>query len=133
NFLLKVVSKALPTAMTVVFNVILVTCFANVFHLTYEMKSTISVFLTTVTGLIYLYKICKPFTWLRGTLFFTMLFGFIYCLLFQNEFFNLLPISNISILIGFVLVIDSLYIYRRLNYIISKIFNKLDSTIEIEY
>ena len=133
NFLLKVVSKALPTAMTVVFNVILVTCFANVFDLTYEMKSTISVFLTTVTGLIYLYKICKPFTWLRGTLFFTMLFGFIYCLLFQNEFFNLLPISSISILIGFVLVIDSLYIYRRLNYIISKIFNKLDSTIEIEY
>lgn len=133
NFLLKVISKALPTAMTVVFNVILVTCFANVFDLTYEMKSTIAVFLTTVTGLIYLYKICKPFTWLRGTLFFTMLFGFGYCLLFQHEFFNLLPISSVSILIGFVLVIDSLYIYRRLNYFISKVFHKLDSTIEIEH
>lgn len=132
NFLLKVVSKALPTAMTVVFNVVLVTCFANVFNLSYEMKSTISVLLTTITGLIYLYKICKPFTWLRGGLFFTMLFGFIYCLLFQYEFFNLLPISTVSALIGFVLVIDSIYIYKKLNLIISKIFNKLDSTIEIE-
>ena len=133
NFLLKVVSKALPTAMTVVFNVVLVTCFANVFELTYEMKSTISVFLTTTTGLIYLYKICKPFTWLRGTLFFTMLFGFIYCLLFQHEFFNLLPVTTVSALICFVLVIDSLYIYKKLNHIISKIFNKLDFTIEVEY
>ena len=133
NFLLKVVSRALPTAMTVVFNVVLVTCFANLFALSYEMKSTISVFLTTTTGLIYLYKICQPFTWLRGTLFFTMLFGFIYCLLFQYEFFNLLPISPVSALIAFVLSIDSLYIYKRLNHLISKIFHKLDPTIAVEY
>jgi len=133
KFLLKIVSKSLPTALTVVFNVVLVTCFASVFHLSYELQSSISVFLTAITGFIYLYKICKPFTWLRAGLFSTMLLGFIYCLLFQYSFFNLVPINTSSALIGFVLTIDSLYVYRRLNYLISKGASKLDPTIEVEF
>ena len=133
KFLLKIVSKALPTALTVVFNVVLVTLFTNIFHLSYDYQSTLCVFITAMTGFIYLYKICKPFTWLRRALFFTMLGGFIYCVIFQYEFFNLVPITPISALIGFVLCIDSLYIYRRLNYLLSKAFHKLDPTIEVEY
>ena len=133
KFLLKIVSKALPTALTVVFNVVLVTLFTNIFHLSYDYQSTLCVFITAITGFIYLYKICKPFTWLRRALFFTMLGGFIYCVIFQYEFFNLVPITPISALIGFVLCIDSLYIYRRLNYLLSKAFHKLDPTIEVEY
>jgi len=133
NFLLKVVSRSLPTALTVVFNVILVTCFTAVFHLSYELQSSISVFLTAITGFIYLYKICKPFTLLRVSLFTVMLFGFAYCLVFQSSFFNLVPITPASALIGFVLSIDSIYVYRRLNYFISKIFHKVDAAIEIEY
>ena len=129
KFLLKIVSKALPTALTVVFNVVLVTLFTNIFHLSYDYQSTLCVFITAMTGFIYLYKICKPFTWLRRALFFTMLGGFIYCVIFQYEFFNLVPITPISALIGFVLCIDSLYIYRRLNYLLSKAFHKLDPTI----
>ena len=133
KFLLKIVSKGLSTALTVVFNVVLVTLFTNIFHLSYDYQSTLCVFITAITGFIYLYKICKPFTWLRRALFFTMLGGFIYCVIFQYEFFNLVPITPISALIGFVLCIDSLYIYRRLNYLLSKAFHKLDPTIEVEY
>lgn len=133
NFLLKIISRSLPTALTVVFNVVLVTCFTKVFHLSYELQSSIAVFLTSVTGFIYLYKICKPPTVLRVSLFIIMLLGFSYCLVFQSSFFNLVPVSQASALIGFVLSIDSLYVYRRLNYFISKIFHKLDNTIEIEY
>lgn len=133
NFLLKIVSRSLPTALTVVFNVVLVTCFTSVFHLSYEIQSSISVVLTAITGFIYLYKICKPFTKLRISLFSVMLLGFCYCLIFQTSFFNLVPITSASALIGFVLSIDSLYVYRRLNYFISRIFHRLDPTISIEY
>lgn len=133
NFLLKILSRSLPTALTVVFNVILVTCFSYVFHLNYEIQSSICVFLTAVTGFIYLYKICKPPTTLRVVLFSLMLVGFLYCLIFQTTFFNLVPITPASALIGFVLSIDSIYVYRRLNYFVSKIFHKLDGTIPIQY
>ncbi len=59
NFLLKVVSRSLPTAMTVFFNVALVTAFTNVFDLTYELQSSLCVILTAITGFIYLLKICR--------------------------------------------------------------------------
>lgn len=133
NFLLKIVSKSLPTALIVFYNVVFVTCFSHVFHLGYEMQSSICVFLTAITGFIYLYKICKPPTVLRVALFSLMLMGFCYCLVFQSSFFSLVPITPQSALIGFVLTIDSVYVYRRLNYFISKIFHKLDPTIEVEF
>lgn len=133
NFLLKVATRSLPTALTVVFNVVLVTCFATLFELPYELQSTLCVYLTALTGFIYLYKICMPFTALRRALFCVMFAGFVYCALFQYSFFSLTPLTLTSALIAFVLCIDSLYIYRRLNHFITMLFAKLDPTIEVEY
>jgi len=58
--------------------------------------------------------------------------GFLYCLLFQPTFFNIVPLDKVSILIVFVLAIDSFYIYKILNYIITSIFHRFDNTIEVE-
>ena len=132
NFLLKAFSKSLPTALTVVFNIIVVSLFAKTFDLSYEMQSSICVILTTIVGLYNLFKICYPINLYRGILFFAMLSGFIYCTLFQPEFFDILPINNVSVLIVFVLTINSFYIYKLLNFLITGLFNKFDNTIEIE-
>ena len=132
NFLLKAFSKSLPTALTVVFNIITVSIFAKTFDLSYEMQSSICVILTTIVGLYNLFKISYPINLYRGILFFAMLLGFIYCTLFQPEFFDILPINNVSILIIFVLTINSFYVYKLLNFLITVLFNKFDNTIEIE-
>ncbi len=132
NFLIKVLAKALPTALTVVFNVALVTAFSELFNLSYDLQSTLCVYVTTITGLLYLYKICKPFTWLRGTLFFTMLTGFVLGALLLPGVFELIPINYTILLIVFVLSIDSLYVYKLLNYIITLIFHKIDDSIKVE-
>ncbi len=132
NFLLKILAKALPTALTVIFNVALVSAFSAVFDLSYNITSTISIYMTTITGLIYLYKICTPFTWLRGALFFTMLTGFVTCALFAPGFFEILPINSTILLIIFVLAIDSFAVYKTLNFIITKIFHHFDNTIKVE-
>ena len=132
NFLFKIFSKSLPTALIVVFNVVLVSAFSSVFNLSYELQSSISVILTTISGLYYLFKICRPLNLYRGALFFTMFIGFSYCVLFQPEFFNIIPLDKVSILIVFVLAIDSFYIYKVLAYIITYIFHKFDKTIEVE-
>ena len=131
NFILRIFARALPVAITVIFNLVLVTLFSSVFNLDYEFQSSLCVILTTITGMIYLFKICFPFTVYRGALFFTMFFGFIFCLLAFPNFFNIVPLNNISLLIIFVLTIDSLYIYRSLNHIISYLFNKKDKTIKV--
>ncbi len=133
NFLLKIVSKSLPTALTVVFNILLVTLFAYVFHLSEQLETSLCVYLTAITGFIHLYKICKPFNFLRTTLFILMIVGFVFCAVFMNDFFSLSPFTATAALIGFVLTIDSLYIFRRLSYLITKIFHRFDATIAIEY
>ena len=132
NFLFKIFAKALPTALTVVFNVAIVSAFSAIFGLSYELQSSISVILTTITGLYYLFKICYPLNIFRGTLFGIMTTGFIYCLFFQPTFFNLIPMDKVSYLIVIVLAIDSFYIYKLLNFIITKIFSKFDNTIKVE-
>ena len=132
NFLFKVFAKALPTALTVVFNVVIVSAFSSVFGLSYELQSSLSVIITTITGLYYLFRICYPFNYYRGTLFAVMFLGFIYCLFFQPTFFNLVPMDRVSWLILIILTLDSFYVYKLLNYAISALFNKLDPTIKVE-
>ncbi len=129
NFLLKIISRSLPTALTVVFNVMLITAFTAIFNLSYELQSTLAVYLTGITGLIFLYKISVPFSLLRGTLFTIMLVSFIYCITFQYSFFNLSKFNYQTLLIGFVLVLDSLYVFKKLYDLSIKLFHKIDPTI----
>ena len=132
NFLLKVFSKSLPTAIIVVFNVALVSAFSSVFNLSYELQSSISVILTTIIGLYYLFKICHPINPYRGALFISMLTGFLFCLAFYPEFFNIVPLDKVSALIIFVLVIDTFYVYKLINYLITFLINKIDPEVKVE-
>jgi cation-transporting ATPase E len=132
NFLFKVFARSLPTALTVVFNVILVSAFSALFDIPYELQSTMCVIITTIIGLYYLFKICYPLNLYRGALFFTMLFGFLYCMFFQTSLFELQPINSVSALIIFVLTLDSFYVYKLLNFVITKIFNHYDDSIKVE-
>ena len=132
NFLFKVFARSLPTALTVVFNVILVSAFSALFNIPYELQSTMCVIITTIIGLYYLFKICYPLNLYRGALFFTMLFGFLYCMFFQTSLFELQPINSVSALIIFVLTLDSFYVYKLLNFVITKIFNHYDDSIKVE-
>ena len=118
--------------MTVLVNIILISSFASLFNLSYSMQSSISVILTAITGLVYLYKICSPLNKYRGTLFGLMLTIFLVVIIFFSEFFNIEEISKTSALITFVLTLDTIYIYQWFNYLITKIFNKFDNSIEVE-
>lgn len=132
NFLFKILSKSLPTALTVVLNIMVVSVFARVFDLSYEVQSTIGVILTTVVGLYNLFRICYPLNLYRGALFFVMTTGFMLGLFMVPEFFNILPFDETITIITLVLTINSFYIYKIITYFITFIFNKFDDTIEVE-
>ena len=132
KFLIKVFAKSLPVALTVLFNILLVSALTHLFNLSYEMQSSLSVILTTITGLYYLFKICHPINWYRGTLFSVMTIGFLYCLFYQPEFFSILKVNNTILILTLILAIDSFYIYKIINYIVTFLFNKLDNSIKVE-
>ena len=127
NFLLKVFMKSIPSALTVVFNVIIIKLFQMHFNLDADLCSTLTVFLTATTGFIFLNNICKPYNLLRGCLMAFLLIAFGYCAIYQYSFFNISYINKDTILIFIVLFICSMYIFDKLkaltNYILKKTNN----------
>ena len=115
NFLLKVVSKSVPPALTVVFNVILITLFKDQFNIDANLTSTLIVIMTATTGFIFLFRLCKPFNLLRSVMVTTLIALFIYSLIFLYDFFDLSQITFKTILLYIVFLICSVHVYDRLN------------------
>ena len=114
NFLQKIFLTSVPSALTVVFNVVIIKLFELDFGLSSELCSTLTVFLTATTGFIFLNNICKPYNLLRGTLMAFLLIAFGYCAIFQYNFFNISLVNIETILVFIVLFICSLFIFDKL-------------------
>ena len=127
NFLLKVFLKSIPSAITVVFNVIIINLFEINFNLSSELCSTLTVFLTATTGFIFLNNICKPYNYLRGALMIFLTLAFSYCAIFQNSFFNIGLVRKDTILVFVVLFICSMYIFDKLKMLTTNILKKTNN------
>lgn len=115
HFMIRIISKALPPALTVVFNIVMILLFRNQFSLDPDLCTTLTVFLTAATGFIFLKQICKPFNVLRTILFVVLLLGFIYITLTQYTFFNIMKFNFDTALIFGVLLICSMFVFDKLN------------------
>ena len=131
NFLLKIIGKSLPAALTVVFNIIIIVLFQREFQLDEDLSSLLCVILTGTTGFIFLYRICKPFNLLRISLYLFLIIGFTYGVAFQYEFFDLGKINNQTILIFVVLFICSKTIFDKLNYYVGIFLDKVEQKYNI--
>ena len=127
NFLLKVFMKSIPSALTVVFNVIIIKLFEIHFNLDPDLCSTLTVFLTATTGFIFLNNICKPYNILRICLMAFLFIGFGYCAIYQYSFFNISYVNRDTILIFIVLFICSMYIFDKLKALTSYILKKTNN------
>ena len=130
NFMLKVVGKSIPPALTVVFNVVMITLFKEAFNLDSDLTSTLIVIMTSTTGFINLFRMSRPFNWFRGLLYFVLLSIFIYVILYQSAFFYLSQINFKTILLYTVFAICSIWVFDKLNNITAFILKKFDKTYE---
>ena len=115
NFMLKVISKSVPAALTVVFNVVMIVLFREQFHIDSNLTSTLIVIMTGTTGFIFLVRLCRPFNWLRRCLVIFLIALFCYVLVRQYDFFDLSKITFNTILLYIVFYICSIYIFDKLN------------------
>lgn len=121
NFLKNVLSKSVPTSLTVVCNIILTIVCAKVFNLNDETYSTMCVLLTSATAFTLLLKLCRPFNPLRVLLWSTMVTLFFIEVTFFREWFYISTL-NIKEFTAFVALASiSLGIYLVLNYFMKKL------------
>ena len=114
NFMLKVVSKSIPPALTVVFNVIMILLFRNQFNIDVDLTSTLIVIMTGTTGFINLSRICRPFNTFRTILYTILLSLFLYVIVYHSSFFYLSQINFNTILLYSVFYICSIWVFDKL-------------------
>lgn len=131
KFMLKVVGKSVPAALTVVFNVVMIVLFREQFLLDHDLTATLIVIMTGTTGFIYLFRLCRPFNLFRGTLFGFLVSLFTYVVMFQSDFFDLSQVSFNTVLLYIVFGICSMWIFDKLNRIVDKILKKFDDSYEV--
>lgn len=105
KFLSNVMYRALPLALTNVFVITGVLLFAYAFEIPYAQTSTISLILFAAVGWVMLYRVCKPFNWLRWILWGGMGIIFVISLFVLGEFFAIYPLSFADLLIMSVLLL----------------------------
>jgi cation-transporting ATPase E len=126
NFMIKVVGRSLPAALTVVFNVIMIVLFEQQLGIDSNLTQTLIVIMTATTGFIYLFRICKPYTPIRVCLLAVLLAVFFYGIMFQYDFFDLHQVTFKTILLYIVFYICSIHIFDKLNNLIGKLLNKIE-------
>jgi len=123
SFIGNVISKSIPTALTVITNIIIVLWISSKYNLPTEIYSTICVILTVLTGFMLLIKISRPFNLLRGILLPTLVTIFAgCCLIFKDWFAVVLPKEYT----GIIIILGSIAIFNfiLLNMVSSKILYK---------
>lgn len=112
KFLTNVISRSLPTALTIVINIILIMIIATIIDLSYEQTSTLSVILTGYIGFMLLYKICMPFNNIRRALMLTMVSCFIIGIIGLRTLFSLTIVTPYMLLIIGLLVIIATHNFK---------------------
>ena len=124
NFLFNIISKSIPSALTVVINVIFVMIIGYLSHLTDEEISTLAISLVAFTGFILLFKLCFPFNKLRITLYIGLILLFLINIIGLNKIYDLVMLdSNIFILLAIIYIFD-IILFRQLNFLFNKLFRR---------
>lgn len=111
NFLRNILIKAVPGAVTIVANVLLVLGAAAWFGLDTDQSSTMCVLLTAFTGLLLLFRLCRPFNGLRRLLFGGLCVIFVGAVLILPGLFSLVPLSLTAALCTLALMVFALLLF----------------------
>jgi cation-transporting ATPase E len=91
NFLLNVIKKALPGALVVMINSLIVFGLASVLEMNQLQTSTIIVISATFTSLLVLLRLSLPFNRVRRTVYVLMILAFVASIIYLPSFFNYAP------------------------------------------
>lgn len=125
NFFKNVISKSIPSAITIVLDVIGVMILTHLLHLKPEITSTMAFSLVAFTGFILLFKLCFPFNTIRLTLYIGLILMFLIGVIGFNNIFDIVMLDTNMFIFMAILCILDIILFRQLTYLCDlKIFNK---------
>lgn len=121
KFFINVISKAIPSGITTVVNILLLVFFASLINFPNEQTSTIAVIITAYTAILLIYRISKPLNLLRKLLLVLLSGIFLLAILtpLGREIFSLVWLTPNALLI----LLPLMYVSTRLFKLLSNILN----------
>ncbi len=126
QFLKNVVSKALPGAITIIFNVVAVTVLSVLLEIPPENTSTMCVILTGFTGLLLVLRLCQPFHLIRGLLFGTVTVGMLLGIFVFHNLFSLVPLPMTQVLWLLGLLLVAFFLFHALLHLLNRLLVEKD-------
>lgn len=124
KFLTNVISRALPSALTIVINIILIMILSQIFAIPLANSSTMCVISNASIGFLLLYNISKPLDLNKKILIISMLILFLLQAILFNEWFSLVLLRPIEIVCLLFILVISVKIFKLFvnlyNYILNK-------------
>ncbi len=115
NFTFNILARAIPAAFCVVVNIIIAVIMCSVLNIPYAEFSTISVYLTALTGYLFIIRLSLPLNYLRSAMLLISAAGFSIAFIFLDEFFSLTTLSVqstilfVSISAAIIIIFNILY------------------------
>lgn len=97
KFLLNVIKGALPGALVILINSLIVFWLSDVLHMDYNVRSTLIVLSATATMFVLMFKICYPFNKFRLTIFLSMSILVVLLVFLRPDFVGLVPFSQTNL------------------------------------
>ena len=134
KYIVNVICKSIPGAMTMVFNIVALAIVCSFIHFNSTEISTLAVMITGFAGLLVLLKVSLPFNWIRCALFFTMLGAFIFAIFILKDLFSLASITLpmfycFLVLAGFAIIVFVLF-SLLIDKLLSKQIDRLETKIK---
>jgi len=111
NFFINIFSKAFPTSLTIVINILITVILGYILKLNEEQISTISVILTGFIGFMHIYIISKPMNVLRASLLSVLITIFVIGIVGLRTIFSLAFITPYLLLLTIILMANTLIIF----------------------
>lgn len=125
KFVNNIITKSLPTALTVVINIIFILILSKVFNIDSQYTSTMCVITVAIIGFVLLYKICTPFNYSRIILFGFLILLFGICVSTMHDLFELFLPDPLHILFLIILCFIYVIMHNLLTEFINKRINRV--------
>ncbi len=107
KFLGNVIATSIPAALTIVINILIIVVLTAILNLSTTTSSTLCVMMVGITGFILIFKICKPFNLLRGTLLVSLIIGFIISSIGLKRFLSLATFNfRVLTIVGILFIVS---------------------------
>lgn len=125
NFLYNIFKAAIPTALTIVINVLITVILGSILKINSQEISTVAVVLVGFTGFVHLYRICKPLNKLRIVLIITLLSFFVCGVVGLNNLFSLTIFNLRMLIVIIILFLNTLWLLKATTILFEKKIYKL--------